>query len=790
MDPNELDKQISGLEQKLTNLETRAQNMKLDVLFTSVSAGIKQFSDQIKKAEDNTSSLSNEFDTFSNLVNKSLALLSGFKIFDNLSIQGGAAVNTMSKQFDLLANRLGSVGAAAKMLGGNIGRAFMEGSELGVRKLLDQAAQAEKLEGAYLNLAASTGQLGAVYDKAGKDLSKLKDLTAEFDTHLADTAKLTGLNTGEVAAYLDKARNIPGIMDQFITGTGGATDKMDSLTAAFKLAKGASVDVNVAFDVMEKAYEDLSNPQGKVIDNTEKGAKMFALMSEASQKLGLRFDDTKGFMNFVADAFKNVGDNTQAATNILARFSGALQNTGLTAKASVDVVKGMIEAVKGLEMGTKALISLRSGGPGGLQGAFRVENLIRQGKSDEVAKMLETSFKQQVGGRIYTQEEAANSPQAAAQFMRQRELLKSGAFGGLAKTDDTATRLLEAMAKGPASTAGEVKNAMGALKDTVEKGEAVNSRQYTELNRINTTLDRGLIIQEQQLMLQARSLIGTNNPGSEYAQKLLADMNNTQEKAVANLMKGGEPTAFKERETKSFEQSFLEENRKTISGLSKTLDVKDQIGSGLKGIVGNATSELGKITGAVGGQYQKIANEKRIAEEQLKSLEAQHRGDQLTEKTVPETKPIVNNITNNSTKVESPKTNNQEVINRALKQNTPVPPQAVSQIPKTPERPANLNAMVPAMMERSNANRINFEQRMQNAAQHVVRQAPPTLAAQIPKPQEMPKQEINMSPLEVKIKVETEDGLKVQTTTNRPPNTTIETINSTVARGGIQETIR
>jgi hypothetical protein len=488
---------------------------KAELAFKAASGALTDAFDYISNLSPATIKASNNFNTLTDSLGKLITLTTRFDAFQNLSINGGKAIDTMSDSFTELTTRFGGWSNVTKIFGSQLG-ALGHMTEEGARKFLENASSAQKLENAYINLQGSTGSLGEVFGADGTIVGNLSAKVNQYGIELANTSAITGESLKTTSDFAAQLGTIPNVMNTMIRSGEGASNTTNALTMAMTLARGSGRSNKEVLDAMSTAYDNLGNAQGQVTDNAQKGAEMFSLMSEASTKLKLRFSDTAGYLTSVADDFKMIGDNTQGATNVLARFSGALQNTGLTAKSSVSVIQTMIKSMSNLEMGTKALISARSGGPGGLQGAFQVENLLREGKVDKVAEMLEKSFKQQAGGKIYTQKEAAESPQAAAQFMRQRMMLQSGAFGGMAKDDASANRLLEAMAAGPAETANTLKNSLDATTSVAEQGTKLQEQQVDILKMLNNSMDRSAIVAQQTFLATARIAIGT---GKEDAAK-------------------------------------------------------------------------------------------------------------------------------------------------------------------------------------------------------------------------------------------------------------------------------
>lgn len=510
-----------------------------DLSFDGLTNSLNNLNVRLKSVVSSSGELRNanlevgrSFDTLSKSAGLFFALTTKFNAFKDLQVTGGSAINTMGSQFEEFVGRFGGWEKASRELGSRGFSSLVSLGKEGAQKMLDAASSAQKLETNYTNLLAASGRLNTIFDEQNNITGLLKNGTIQYATELNNTSTITGENIATVAKLSSELVKVPGVLNTMVDAVDGSGQKINALSKMMQVARGVGIDYSTSIGVMEQAYELLGNAQGKVTDSAEKGFRMMALMNEALKIGGLRLVDTQGFLSTVAKQFEMVGDNTQGAVNILEKFSGALQNTGLTGKASVEIIQNMVQQIGKLEMGTKAMLSMRTGGPGGLQGAFQVENLIRQGKIDEVARMMEQTLRRQFGGRIYTQEEAARSPQAASQFMRQRALMTSGAFGGLAKDDETATRLLEAMKSGPAATSQELKKANVATKDAAQRGQQLQEHQLNVLNMLNNSMDRMVSIGEIQLLQGAREVIGTGGDYHsmvrqslrEYTQSALTDM--------------------------------------------------------------------------------------------------------------------------------------------------------------------------------------------------------------------------------------------------------------------------
>lgn len=416
--------------------------------------------------------------------------------------------NTKSTIQDLIGVVPGLGAALEKASGGKLGSMLGQSAASGIallQRFAEKADSARKAETAFMQIAAASGQLGKAFTGAAVDSTKLQTgllQMASLTQNLAITTGLLPEKLAEMAAMFGKT--IPGALDQTIVAAGG----INNFDAVLRLAAGSGRSFNDILDDLKTAYDELGL-------SGEKALKFTALISETSNSLGIRLTDVESTLKTVATNFRYIGDNTEAATRAMARFVPALRETGLSAKASSDLVAGMINNVKNLEIGTKAFISARSGGPGGLQGAFQIEKLMREGKMDEVMKMVEGTLKKQIGGKIVSLQEASQSPELAAQRFKQQAMLKSGAFGGLAKNDEEASRILDAMATGASfskETGNIIKSGQDAMAEQISRGNSIQERNASALDASIVFLDRIATASDIQAMNIVKKEIGTDNP--------------------------------------------------------------------------------------------------------------------------------------------------------------------------------------------------------------------------------------------------------------------------------------
>lgn len=492
--------------------QTGQQAMK-DALgdLTDISAMFQQIEDQTVAISDDQTVL---FDALGKTNQPVVQLLDSFtkldafvsnaKIFDKIGAQGTSTFNALSDNVSSLKQGLESLGVN----GINLDK---------YGRILENASQAEKLESAYVSLTAKAGELDNIFGADGKTLKDLATITSNYSERVSQAAVVTGLGTKNSFEFAAALKQIPGAFKESINSGSDFNESNDALIASMRLASGTTGELADVQKSLKTAYDDLGQSSGRVNDTGKKGMELLALTSQVANTLKINFSDVDEVMGSIAKQFQFIGNETDAAGRTLARYTDALRETGLTGKASLEVIQNMITGIKDMNVGTKAFLSLRSGGPGGLQGSFQIDQLLRQGKLDQVVGMAETSLKQQFGGRIYTQAEAAQSPEAAAKFMQQRQLLQSGAFGvGKNLNDDQATRFLEALGQGKTGNATEIiKSGQAALVSATEKGASIQERNNSEVKKANVYAERGAIAAEITAGIMLRNAFGAGTKGGQ-----------------------------------------------------------------------------------------------------------------------------------------------------------------------------------------------------------------------------------------------------------------------------------
>ncbi len=497
-------------------LAAREQGIKS--ISSSLTGKIKEAFDELSKIgtiafqkfKDINSEVTGNKDTFDKFSKSYITFRELTKTKDVFS-----GLNNSTATFGMVKDQIEAMGGEWKNLTDLMGK-VPGASAMGgmLENIKDNAGFGQKAEAQMISMLSAGGNLNKMFDAQGNLTVDLAASTAKYVNSMGSAAQANGLTLATTLKYADELHRIPGVMDENIKMSAELGGEQSALSATMKVMSGSGQNIEQVMKAMNTAYANLGNPMGAVVDKGQKGLALFATMSTLSKDLNLQFSETSEFLGDIAKQFKFVGDNTEAAAKVMGRFTDALRNTGLTSSASIDIIKGMIKSVSELSIGTKAFVSARQGGPGGFQGAMQMEKMNREGKSDEVMMMVLNTMKQQFGGRIVTSDEATQSQEGAAQFVKQREMMKSGVFGNMVGTgpgaDEKATKLLDALASGDMGKAAKVGET--ALQTVGMQGNNLQKESNTILNKIALSTERAAAATQLTALVDLKKFFGSGNP--------------------------------------------------------------------------------------------------------------------------------------------------------------------------------------------------------------------------------------------------------------------------------------
>lgn len=357
--------------------------------------------------------------------------------------------------------------------------------------MLVHADNMARAQTASVQMAARTGELGDIMEKAGPHLQDMNVYLEKQQQMLKLTRDATGLTAAQTEKWYNQLGLIPGALKENIAlgDKSGATTSM--LTATIQAATGAGMSQAETMENLNKAFQDYGI-QG------EKALLFSIRMSDVSTKLGAPIDDVSRALRGSADAFKmfatgqeDASKSAESLANTLNKYGKALESTGLSATAAVEVASGLSNQVAKLTTGQLAFVSQRSGGAGGLLGAAQ-ETLKLQTDPGAVVKDAMNTLQQQFGKIVTLKDAVASGSQADAAQWQKQTLMLQNLLGPLAKDQATANRLQEAM---KAQAEGNPKAIAAALsehpiQDAAQKGADMQAKTYGVTTKIMNLVEQ------------------------------------------------------------------------------------------------------------------------------------------------------------------------------------------------------------------------------------------------------------------------------------------------------------
>lgn len=360
-----------------------------------------------------------------------------------------------------------------------------------INALASSAEAGKKMEFGLVAMAAASGQLTTMIGITG---DRLDNLPGKAESWSQMTQRI-GNDVGALSPTVSKLANqlgiaIPGALNDIDKPGEIAGQRITQLQALMEVATGTGQ----SYETVVKDVIDVFETMG--IQGTP-ALEFVARMQAASEAIGLPLKFVKQYATEAAGSFALFADDTkaaanmtQSAVNIMGRLGPALQQSGLGPKAVTDLVRGVTDGISKMDTAQKAFLSSQTGGSGGLQGAFQIDQMLAEGKIDQVFDKVKQNMMQKLGGPIVTRTQAAGSPEMAAQFQKQIMFMMSPAMGGMAKDQASAVKLLEAMASGKAEMPEGMQDKDKTLKDTMDRGAKLQERGNSKLTEISNYTKR------------------------------------------------------------------------------------------------------------------------------------------------------------------------------------------------------------------------------------------------------------------------------------------------------------
>lgn len=347
-----------------------------------------------------------------------------------------------------------------------------------VKDVVSRNDQMRQTEMGLYRIIAASGQLNRFNSEVGRGFENIEEKLLSFNNLSYTTAQATGLSADKVAGYASELLKIPGSLDKNIQV--GATREINALEASLKVASGTGLEYSKVIDSINSRYFDLNS-------TTQSSLEYISRVNLSAQNLKIPFATASSYVDDTAKSLRFFGDNTQASINIMERLTPAFRATGLSINATSEIVKDITGNLTSMGLAERSFLSRSTGGPGGLRGAYQIEQLKSEGKFDQLQKLAEDSLKKQFGGRVVTLKEAAQDEGAARQLAKQVQLVTQGPTK-VVRSEEEAYKLFEAMQKGFVSP--ELKTGQQALAQAVDAGTEIQGRQTSQLTLIQNQLEQ------------------------------------------------------------------------------------------------------------------------------------------------------------------------------------------------------------------------------------------------------------------------------------------------------------
>lgn len=377
--------------------------------------------------------------------------------------------------------------------------------------MAEGADNTKKFSEYILQQSANTGYLDYLSTVTDR-FKNLNEYVATQEILIGKIQNATGSSRDQAMAYYQALSTIPNIFEKTVSIGGQTADGLAEVMT--RLSKGSKIPLSTLKEAFETA-RTAGNIMGDGISaDSTRAAEYLASLASTANNLKIEFSVVTEFTSKMASAFRSFGDEGIGSLKIMNALMPALRDTGLSAQNSGEMISTMTNQIANLNEAQKAFISQRTGGPGGLQGAFQIDELLREGKIDEVMKKVRETMKSQMGDLV-SLKEAAQSPESAAQYERQLLYLEKGPLGQLAKDRGSAERLIDAfraIEDGKQGASEQLLDETKSLVDYNRRGEDEAKRTETHFTKIITSVDLIQTLNREIAHNTAQAAFNTLNP--------------------------------------------------------------------------------------------------------------------------------------------------------------------------------------------------------------------------------------------------------------------------------------
>jgi len=270
----------------------------------------------------------------------------------------------------------------------------------------------------------------------------------------------------------------------------------------------------MGMDISEysRKMSDLIRKNGMSVEDS---MKMMAGSQELASETGLKLDEVTQSLDSATSGFQRMGTTMDFSRPILKGFADSVKEVGLGITQAADLSAEFSKSLLGIVnnpalayvMAMKGGVGGGMGGPGGvLNPSIQMEaRMLDQspGNQADMARQQAMATKEMIasmtGGNIITLKQAAASPELQTQFETQRQML--GSFLGI-NDRQTQSRVLEILSNLDQATAAGDEELAQKIGDQIEEAKTANDKTLDVQQKISQTLDKSIILMQEQLNLQ------------------------------------------------------------------------------------------------------------------------------------------------------------------------------------------------------------------------------------------------------------------------------------------------
>ena len=460
--------------------------------------------------------------------------------------------------------------------------------------------------------------LGLTFDQAVKNTSAFQGLI-KANSELS--ASGIYFDSDDFKRGVDVLQSAGIAMEDLTRASGVASGGLNNMQAMSLQAKAMGMDIGE----YSRKIADMVRKNGISI---EESMSLMASSQSIAGETGLKVDEVTQSLESATSGFQKMGATMDFGRPVLKGFADSVREVGLGIGQAGDLAADFSKSLLGI-VNNPALAYMTAmkggfgggmGGPGGiLNPSIQMQALMldqKPGAQAELASNLSMGMremlKSQTGGEIITVKEAAAGDAATqSRFYTQQQML--GSMYGISDTT-TQSRVLEYLEQLETATAEGNKEQVDKINQQIADATNANDKTFDIQQKIAQSLDKSLILAQEQLNVQKASFI---DKGGESAILSKIDaMTNISEKMLG--AKGSELEGLKSDYDKAKADLFKLEN------------IKDKIDSARSGNAaevppasagtGNAPRESGLGSSSVGttAAIQQEVNVKLIVEDRTK----------------------------------------------------------------------------------------------------------------------------------------------------------------------------